>query len=285
MTVNRLLFLSLSIITLATAGCAARINNTALIANKAAQLQAHPEAVTTSHYTLQTFQIMSDTSETLRIYVEGDGRAWARRSRPSIDPTPDNLLVLDLMASDPSQDKAYIARPCQFIMSDSCSISTWTDQRYSEPAVESLHEAISALKRKGQYKKVELVGFSGGATLALLAATKRRDVTSIRTVAGNLDPAYVNRIHNVSFMPEALSPVKFTRELDDIPQLHFSGSKDTIVPPKVYTAYRTWFGKQDCIAGKTLAGANHHEGWRQQWKSLLALPLPTCVSLPPPLEQ
>ena len=285
---SRLLFLrSLTLPVLAVAmtlsGCASRIDHTTQVTSTAQQLQAKAEAISTTRFTLQTFQILSGSSKTLRIYVEGDGRAWARRSRPSMDPTPDNLLVLDLMAADPTQDKAYIARPCQFVMSNGCSISTWTDQRYSWPAVESLNEAIGILMNKGQYEQLELVGFSGGATIALLAATKRRDVSSIRTIAGNLDPAYVNRIHNVSFMRDALSPVKFTRELDDIPQLHFSGAADTIIPPKIYTAYRTWFGKQDCIAGKTIAGATHHEGWRQQWESLLALPLPTCESLPPPL--
>ena len=270
--------------TLLIGGCASSLDHAQLVSQTAQRMQANAEAIPTSHYTLQTFQVMPGKSKTLRVYIEGDGRAWARRSRPSMDPTPRNLLVLDLMAADPATDKAYIARPCQFVMNNLCNISVWTDLRFSAEAVDSTNEVLDALKRKGNYQNLELVGFSGGATIALVAATKRRDIASIRTVAGNLDPAYVNKFHNVSFMPKALSPVKYTRELDDIPQIHFSGSDDNIIPPVVYQAYRTWFGKQDCIAGKTIKQATHHEGWRTLWPNLLREPLPVCASTPPPLK-
>ncbi|WP_281645741.1 hypothetical protein [Parendozoicomonas sp. Alg238-R29] len=265
-------------------GCATPLDHTNLVSQISQQIHARPEVISTSHFALQTFQVMPGTSQTLRVYIEGDGKAWARRSRPSMDPTPESRLVLNLLASDPATDKAYIARPCQFFMNSLCNISVWTDLRFSTEAIDSVNEVLSTLKARGNYKKIELIGFSGGAAIALIAATKRRDITSIRTVAGNLDPAYINKMHNVSFLPKALSPVKFTRELDDIPQLHFSGSDDSIVPPIVYTAYRTWFGKQDCIAGKTIPGATHHKGWEDTWQSLLNEPLPVCVSLPPPLK-
>ena len=278
-----LLFTLIPGVTLILGGCAGSRDHSQVINLQASRMQAKAEVIHTRYYPLQTFQSTPGKNKTLRVYIEGDGRAWARRSRPSLDPTPGNLLVLDLMAADPATDKAYIARPCQFVMDSQCNISVWTDLRFSTEAVAATNEGLDTLKAQGNYQQLELVGYSGGAAIALLAATKRRDIASIRTIAGNLDPAYVNKIHNVSYMPKALSPVKFTRELDDIPQLHFSGADDSIIPPAVYQAYRTWFGKQDCITGQTVESTTHNEGWRNRWTSLLREPLPVCASTPPPL--
>ncbi|MTI13218.1 alpha/beta hydrolase [Sansalvadorimonas verongulae] len=266
--------------TLLLGGCASSIDHSQTVSQQALRMHAKAEVINTSHYPLQTIQVTPGKSKTLRIYIEGDGRAWARRSRPSLDPTPRNPLVLDLMKADPATDKAYIARPCQFVMNSQCNISVWTDLRFSTEAVAATNEALDALKAQGNYQTLELIGFSGGAAIALLAAATRRDIASIRTIAGNLDPAYVNKMHNVSYMPKALSPVKFTHELGDIPQLHFSGADDPIVPPAVYQVYKSRFSKQDCIAGKTVKGANHHHGWRDHWPTLLGEPLPACTSPP-----
>ena len=188
-------------------GCAGHIDHTRLMAKTAQQFHVDAQAIATSQHTLQAFHPMSSTSKILRVYIEGDGRAWASRYRPSRDPTPDNLLVLQLMSVDTTRDKAYIARPCQFIMTEKCSTQIWTKQRYSKAAVDSLDEALDRLKLKGSYQQLELIGFSGGATLALILAATRDDVLSVRTIAGNLDPAFVNKIHSVSKMPEAMNPV------------------------------------------------------------------------------
>ncbi|CAM3773887.1 hypothetical protein [Parendozoicomonas haliclonae] len=285
MLVHRLpFFAALTVFSLVLAGCTGKQNHSAFIQQKAQSINASAEVIQGGDFQLQTLQIMPGQQKTLRVYIEGDGKAWARRNRPSSDPTPDNPLSLNLMAADPVSDKAYIARPCQYVMSQNCSISIWTDLRYSQQAVDSINQVLDSLKSKGAYEKLELVGFSGGAALALLAAVERRDISAIRTVAGNLDPAYVNRLHNVSFMPAALSPVKNTRELDDVPQLHFFGSEDSVIPPEVYAAYRTWFGKQDCIKGMEVKGADHSDGWLEQWPELLAVAVPQCLSTPPKLQ-
>ena len=51
------------------------------------------------------------SNTTVRIYIEGDGRAWVRRGRPATDPTPQNRLVHYLMKEDPKSDIAYLGRP------------------------------------------------------------------------------------------------------------------------------------------------------------------------------
>ncbi|EPS9199604.1 alpha/beta hydrolase, partial [Pseudomonas aeruginosa] len=67
----------------------------------------------------------------LRVYLEGDGHAWATATQPSLDPSPRNLLVARLALDDPAPS-AYLARPCQFVMTATCAPSLWTDRRFSQ---------------------------------------------------------------------------------------------------------------------------------------------------------
>ena len=269
--------LALLILSLILSGCSTRIDHQLTISQRALQLSGKGVVIPAESYLLQTLQVMPGSKSTLRVYLEGDGRAWVRRNRPSTDPTPGNLLVLDLMAKDPYPDRVYIARPCQFVKSSACEIKVWTDLRYSQEAVSSLNRALDILKTQGNYQKFELIGFSGGATLALLAAAARDDITSVRTIAGNLDPEFVNRFHKVSAMPQALNPVSRISRLEIIPQLHFYGTGDPVIPPQVFRAYQEKFKSTECVKGYPVAGASHLQGWREAWKQLLNQPLPNCL--------
>ncbi|MDP0561067.1 MAG: alpha/beta hydrolase [Candidatus Endonucleobacter sp. (ex Gigantidas childressi)] len=267
----KLCLLTLCFITILIGGCAAPSDNQAVIARLSLSLNAHAEVLHTSYFPLQTLQIFSSLGPTLRVYIEGDGHAWANRRRPSLDPTPHNLMLLELMHQDPYPDRAYLARPCQFVQGDNCKISVWTSLRYSHPMVDTLNEALNQLKIKGSYKKLELIGFSGGATLALLLASSRNDISSVRTVAGNLSPSFVNRLHGVSPMPESLNPADFSKDLATIPQLHFVGGQDSIITPNVYDNYQLFFSKKDCLSYYVNPNAGHNYGWKQSWLELLKI--------------
>ncbi|MCL6269696.1 hypothetical protein M3P05_07055 [Sansalvadorimonas sp. 2012CJ34-2] len=180
------------------------------------------------------------------------------------------------MAVDSFSDKAYVARPCQFVMSAKCETKVWTDLRYSRGAVDSLNTALDRLKAKGNYKSLELVGFSGGATLALLVGSQRHDIQSIRTVAGNLAPHFVNQFHKVSPMPLALDPADRNKELAGIPQLHFYGENDSVITPQVLESYKRRFRTTECIYGMKVIDASHQKGWAEKWPYLLKQPLPAC---------
>ncbi len=207
-------------------------------------------------------------SDTLRIYIEGDGRAWLRSGRPSLDPTPVNRLVHQLMLQDPTPDLAYLAQPCQYVSNDSCNNQVWTFQRYSQRLVETMDKAVSSLKEKGDYQYVEFVGYSGGGTIALLLAAQRSDVAAVRTVAGNLSPRFFNHYHGVSAMPAALNPVAFKRQLSTTPQIHFVGSRDAVVPGVISQHYMEFFTDASCIRIETVP-ADHQTGWIERWSSLL----------------
>ncbi|WP_152554052.1 alpha/beta fold hydrolase [Endozoicomonas elysicola] len=225
------------------------------------------------YWPVYTWSPQEAVSRTLRIYIEGDGRAWLRSNRPSMDPTPVNRLVHHLMLKDKSPDLAYIAQPCQYLMNDNCNREVWTFKRYSPKVLEAMNSAVAFLKDSGQYEKLELIGYSGGGTLALLIAAQRTDVISVRTVAGNLSPEFLNRHHGVSEIPAALDPLAFSSQLSSITQAHFFGARDSIVPRQVSHHYLKAFEDTSCINIERV-DADHQSGWIEQWALLLERPLP-----------
>lgn len=231
--------------------------------------QLQKESIKTQNFTLFGLTPIKRHSETLRIYIEGDGRAWMRRGLPSMDPTPRNRLVHQLMLNDAYTDIAYLGRPCQFFLTSDCNRHFWTFGRYDKIIIENMNSAISSLKQTHNYKNIELIGYSGGATIALLLTTTRDDITSIRTVAGNLEPKFLNKLHKVSPMPSAMSPIQFSDTLEKIPQIHFYGTRDSVVPKAVSEHYINAFKDKRCLKSKGVTNATHMDGWNENWKKLL----------------
>ncbi|WP_257263284.1 alpha/beta hydrolase [Endozoicomonas sp. ONNA2] len=225
-----------------------------------------------AYWPIYTWAPEKSVTGTLRIYIEGDGRAWLRSNRPSMNPTPVNRLVHHLMMQDESPDLAYIAQPCQYVMNDNCNSEVWTFKRYSPQVLEAMNATVASLKEKGHYEKLELVGYSGGGALAVLIAAHRNDVTSVRTVAGNLSPELLNRHHGISEMPAALNPLAFSGQLSSIAQIHFFGVRDSVVPVQVSEHYLEAFEDTSCINVERV-NADHQSGWIEQWPLLLDRPL------------
>jgi pimeloyl-ACP methyl ester carboxylesterase len=118
---------------------------------------------------------------------------------------------------------------------------------------------------------VDLVGFSGGAAIACLAAARRNDVASVRTVAGNLDPDAVNRFHKVDGLKDSINPMSAALRLSGIPQLHFIGGRDTVILPSVAYDFAKRSGD---FTGKTVivvSNAGHNKGWADCWPGLLKM--------------
>ncbi|WP_051785952.1 alpha/beta hydrolase family protein [Endozoicomonas numazuensis] len=229
----------------------------------------------TSKYTLKAWTPKQPTTQKLRIYIEGDGKAWLKRGIPSTNPTPVNRLVHSLMLEDPHTDIAYLGRPCQYILTQACNQSVWTFDRYDSNSLASINEAIDHLKEAGNYKEVEIIGYSGGATLALLSAAHRNDVKSIWTLAGNLDPRFTNEFHQVTPMPSAMNPIDFQKQLQQIPQLHFYGSKDPIIPYQISKHYTQKSIDKKCISVIRVEDATHSKGWKESWNRLIKI-IPSC---------
>ena len=232
--------------------------------------------VRAGEFDLLTYRRMNKPGESVRIYIEGDGNAWETRSRLSRDPTPRSPVALYLAAEDPYDNVVYLARPGQFPRdgSSDCSPAYWSSRRYSPEVVSAFMEAIDVVKSQAGAPALELVGHSGGAALAVLVAAERDDVFSIMTVAGNLDTDAFCRHHRVSPLTGSLNPLDAASRVAHIPQRHFIGSKDTVVPGFIAKSFVEKEGDAGNGSITTVDGATHTNGWRRRWKELLLVALP-----------
>jgi dienelactone hydrolase len=243
----------------------------------AAHAHMQRENVTTPGFVLMSYARVSRPDRPLRVYIEGDGVAWLSRTEPSDDPTPARATGLSLAAADAAPNVVYLARPCQFTpMSQNprCRAEYWTGKRFAREVVDSMSIAVSHFAARAPGQPIELVGYSGGGAIAVLIAARRSDVTSLRTVAGNLDSEYVNRLHHVSAMPDSENPIDFARQVANIPQIHFNGVKDTVVPPAV-AAHFVEAASERCARAVSVPDVSHESGWRDRWPELLKI-APAC---------
>ncbi|HEY9081015.1 alpha/beta hydrolase [Magnetovibrio sp.] len=206
----------------------------------------------------------------MTVYIEGDGFAWKTRYQPSMDPTPDDAMSLKLALSDVTGNAAYLARPCQFTMEMDrrrCHTAYWTTARYSKPVIDSMDEAVSALKRASNAQSIRLVGYSGGGVVAALLAARRPDVVQLVTLAANLDTAYWTRLHGVTPLYDSLNPATLP-SLKTVPQMHFVGADDQIVPQSVLVSYLHAIGRDPKTSLRSLSGVDHTCCWSDMWPKL-----------------
>jgi len=211
----------------------------------------------------------------LTVYIEGDGRAWVSRYEPSRDPTPSDPLAMELASRDPSPNVAYLARPGQYPYSGAsgCAAKYWMSGRFAPEVIEAMDSAVSVLKETAQASSVCLVGYSGGAAVAVLVAARRDDVGSLRTVCGNLDSEEVSRYNKVSPLAGSLDPIDSAGKTGIIPQRHFIASCDNIVPPYVAKRFAARAGDGEHRSVSIVEGTTHYSGWREKWRGLLSEPL------------
>ena len=225
-------------------------------------------------FSLTAFERMHKHGESANIYIEGDGVAWLTRKRASLDPTPKNPVGLRLAAMDKSSNVAYLARPCQYSKllntEQRCNNAYWTGKRFAPEVLKSYDMALEDIRKRYGIKGFHLIGFSGGGALAALLAAERDDVLSLRTVAGNVDHVAHSNYHGVSILNGSLNPPEFSARLANIPQYHFIGGQDEIVPPAVLHSYLQSLGSSSCAQYQLVQEASHVEGWDQKWPELLA---------------
>ena len=205
------------------------------------------------------------TSDTVHVYIEGDGVAWQWRYFVNSDPTPKRSLMLNLMSQD-NGDTIYIGRPCYFgtVIDEQCNPDHWTYGRFSEKVVNSMLEVIS--ERTQDYKNVVLIGHSGGGALALLIAERLARTVAVVTVAGNIDTDAWIKHHNYTPLYGSLNPVRRAPLKSSIRQLHLVGSDDKVIPPSLVTG---WINQQTDAQLWEIPGNSHLCCWGKQWGQVL----------------
>lgn len=217
--------------------------------------------------------------QAIHIYLEGDGTPWVQRYFVARNPTPRYPLALELMKRD-DQLGFYIGRPCyylapdfyhalaQYKMATPCNFHYWTDARYSETVVDvmsaALTETLQQLPSSQQTLPIILIGHSGGGTLALLIAQRVAEVDGVITIAANMDIHAWTQHQHYSPLKRSLNPATMLMRRN-IPQVHFAGEHDEVVPPQINAAFMKKIG-QDFIIKKNF---DHNCCWLEVWPELL----------------
>jgi len=226
--------------------------------------------VASAQFLLTTFRSGNPLgSDTLTVYIEGDGAPWISPTLPPGDPSPLNPVSLILASRDQRHPVLYIARPCQYLNEAelaSCYYKNWTTGRFSPEVIEAVDNLISRVKASDGIRRVRLVGFSGGGAVAALVAARRQDIDSLVTVAAPLDIAAWSVFHQISPLRDSLNPMDFIRELSKIRQVHLVGEKDMIVPPAYAKVIESKipFARYIIVPGYT-----HECCWDKNWPELI----------------
>ena len=231
-------------------------------------------------FNLTVYERMHTRYAPADIYIEGDGQAWLSNTRLSLDPTPANPVALHLATRDKSDNLVWMARPCQYSglieKETPCDATYWTDKRFAPEVLAAYNAALDEIKQRWNIESFNLIGFSGGGAIASILAAQRSDVASLRTVAGNLDHQTHSAYHNVSTLDGSLNPPEFAAKLASVPQVHFIGGQDEVVPPAVLHSYLQAVGDSSCVQYKFIQEAQHEQGWVDKWPELLAI-APVCT--------
>ena len=210
---------------------------------------------------------------TLAVYIEGDGRAYRDRQRPSDDPTPADPVGLRLAARDPGAKALYLARPGQYLPSEvlaGLNPTLWTTQRCTPEAIACLGAALDAAKAAYGAETLRLVGYSGGGALAVLVAAGRTDVVGLTTVAANLDLVAWAELHGLPRSPQWRNPADVAPAVAHIPQTHVAGSDDANTPPWLCRRFLSRMGDASLARCLVLDGADHHRGLVEAWPGVAA---------------
>jgi len=236
------------------------------------------EIIKTNDFALFSYQkIINPKNKVLNIYIEGDGLAWENRYRLSRNPTPTDPIALKMALVDKAENIIYLARPCQYVdfsLNKNCANQEyWSRARFSQKVIDSTNQAIDKIKIKYGFKNINLFGFSGGGAVAVLVASKRSDVKSIKTIAANLNHKMLMKMHKVSPLDQSLDAIDVAYKLSKIRQIHIAGKQDNTVYVRTIESFVNKVNKnsKDKIAYlKIIKDANHeYKKWPEIWSNII----------------
>ena len=102
-----------------------------------------------------------------------------------------------------------------------------------------------------------MIGYSGGAQIAgLLSVTKDLNIQKVITIAGNLDHKAWTEYHHLPPLSESLNLADYKAKFSKIPQIHYVGEKDKVIPPILIKDFVT---NPNLI--RIISDASHGDGW------------------------
>jgi len=228
-----------------------------------------PAVIRGNEYRHQIFARGIGSGDLLYVFIDGDGMPWIRGGLTTArDPTPHRPLALEVAVQTP-RAALYLGRPCYFSTNTDpgCSAEVWTSARYSERVVDSMAAAVDRFAAQTGYRRVVLIGYSGGGTLAVLMAPRIPSTIALITIAANLDVEAWTRWHGYLPLGGSLDPASQPPLDSAIRQWHLLGDRDSNVPAQVSHRYL------DSISPDHIwryAGFDHVCCWAEQWPAIFA---------------
>lgn len=241
-----------------------------------------PRTINAAPFQLKAYERVHEKDSIANIYIEGDGFPFAANKLPLLGTTPSDPVGLRLATQDASANVIYLARPCQYEMALSsgseCPDSFKNEKRFAPEIIQAYNNALDNIKATNEITEFNIIGFGGGGAIATILAAGRDDIKTLRTVAAPLDHIAATKLHDKETnLTGSLNPVDFTEQLKDVPQHHFIGKIDYMIPPVVYNSYAQSMTDGKCLNVTLVENADNMHGWVEQWKALLALPV-ECTS-------
>lgn len=209
-----------------------------------------------------------DPQSPVWVYIEGDGIPWIGETIPSVDPTPRTLVALSLMVKGP-RPAVFLGRPCYFgtAARAPCEPVWWTHRRFSEDVIASMVAAFRQLAADRGWggRRINLVGFSGGGTLATLMAARLAGVCALITVASPLDIDEWAASRGYSPLVGSVNPARLPALRDTVRQLHLRGERDPIVAPGNGGEFRR---RNPAAQFRVVANVDHGMAWVATWDVL-----------------
>jgi hypothetical protein len=226
-----------------------------------------PKTYETKNFSIFTLQKITDPDKILRVYIEGDGKAYVTKKIPSLNPTPTSYFLINLIGEDDTSNILYLARPCQYQASNQGSCTTnkyWTKDRLAPEVIQNMNEILANFS---DYK-IEIIGYSGGGEIAKYLTLLNKNIINLRTIAGNIDQEEFAKIHNVPQLNDNWSRADLSR-IAKVPQIHFVGDNDKIVPIKIAQKYLQKLPNKNCSKIIEVKESSHAKGWELRWKWFL----------------
>jgi dienelactone hydrolase len=209
------------------------------------------------------------SAPTLWVFLEGDGEPWVDGGRRiARDPSPKIPLAFDLFKASPVP-RAYLGRPCYFSHAHDagCDPSMWTSARYGKAAVASVAAALETLILENSTRRVILVGYSGGGTIAYLVAPHIPAVSAVVSIAANLDIDAWTRAHGFLPLSDSDNPATVPALDRRIVQIAIVGGRDLNIPPSSLRAFQDRQQPQEVWI---YDDHDHACCWRRDWPSILS---------------
>jgi len=239
----------------------------------------------TPHYDL--FGAMKKGSpHEIHFYIEGDGLSWINGMHISMDPTPYPVTGFELATHDKSNATIiYLARPGQFIQDQKTTWQEWTYQRYSSEVINTYAYIFKQLSSTFPNAAISIYGYSGGGAVALLMAAMIQGkkfkqferpfspytinffVEKVVTFSGMLDHKSWTNTLQIADLTHSFNPPDYADILSTIPQVHFAGEIDTIVPISVTESYLNALTTKVGINLIVVKGQDHWNKWGKFWSN------------------